>query len=373
MGNKSFRSCDILIVLNSLVAEGCPQLALNLSKYWSANGIKVQVICLNKYPLDLLREFEEINIKVNFYADLKTGKIRYFKLVYFTYQICNKLNPYSILSFPFGWHTFIALGAKISGVKNICTHVGNYPPIKENKIKKFRLLVQLGRLFTKKCICCSDYVMNATKKYFSLPIDSLCRVYNCCDFEKLENKSLKFLTNKKTLNLGMVARLEKHKDQATLISAIPKILKKGIEVKLAIIGDGSKREELEKLTRNLGIASKVQFMGSRRDIPNLLSKLDIFVFSAKEDEGFGIALSEAMVVGVPILASKVGACLEILKHGEYGYLFEKGNSEDLALKISEMKNDVENVNKKIIKAKKYAKENFSIKNMADSYSNYLLS
>ena len=86
MGNKSFRSCDILIVLNSLVAEGCPQLALNLSKYWSANGIKVQVICLNKYPLDLLREFEEINIKVNFYEELKTGKIRYFKLVYFTYQ-----------------------------------------------------------------------------------------------------------------------------------------------------------------------------------------------------------------------------------------------------------------------------------------------
>ena len=97
------------------------------------------------------------------------------------------------------------------------------------------------------------------------------------------------------------------------------------------------------------------------------------MFSAKEDEGFGIALSEAMVVGVPILASKVGACLEILKSGEYGYLFEKGNSEDLALKIYEMKNDVENVNKKIIKAKKYAKENFSIKNMADSYSNYLLS
>ena len=373
MYNNFSESCDILIILNSLVAEGCPQLALNLSKYWSNKGIKVQIICLDKYPKDLLNEFEEINIKVNFYGDLKKGFIRYLRLVYFSYKICQKLKPHSILSFPFGWHSFIAFGAKLSRVKNICTHVGNYPPIKEKKMKKFKILVQLGRLFTKKCICCSDYVMNATKEYFAIPQDSLTRIYNSCDFEKFRKNNKEFLAFNKNLNLGMVARLEKHKDHTTLIKAIPLILKKGIEVKLSIIGDGSQRDKLEKLSQEIGVKNKVNFLGSRRDIPKILSGLDIFVFSAKEDEGFGIALAEAMVAGIPILASNAGACIEILKNGEYGYIFEKGNSEDLVSKVLEMKNDMENVKKKILKAKKYAKNSFSIKNMADSYLECLMS
>ena len=372
MHKKSSGSCDILIILKSLVAEGCPQLSLNLSKYWISKGIKVQIICIDRYPLDLLKEFEEINIKVSFYKDLKQGYIRYLNLTYFTYEICKKYNPTSVLCFLFGWHAFIALGAKLSGVKNICAHVGNYPPIREKKMKKFKFLVQFGRLFTKKSICCSDYIMSATREYFSLPAGSLARIYNCCDFKKFNNNK-KLLPFQRTLNLGMVARLEKHKDQATLIKAIPIILKKGLNVNLSIIGDGSQRKVLEKLAKEMGLSKRIFFLGSRRDIPNLLSKLDIFVFSAKEDEGFGIALIEAMAAGIPILASNVGACLEILQYGKYGYLFRNGNPNDLALQVIEMSNDFENVKNKIFMAKKYVNDRFSVKNMADSYFGYLMS
>ena len=73
----------------------------------------------------------------------------------------------------------------------------------------------------------------------------------------------------------------------------------------------------------MGLSKLVNFMGSRRDIPKILKELDIFVFSALEDEGFGIAIAEAMIAGIPILASSVGACLEILGNGKYGYFFEK--------------------------------------------------
>ena len=69
--------------------------------------------------------------------------------------------------------------------------------------------------------------------------------------------------------------------------------------------------------------NRVNFLGSRRDIPDLLSKIDIFVFSVKEDEGFGVALAEAMAAGVPILASDVGACLEILCNGNMVIFLKK--------------------------------------------------
>ena len=372
MSKRLTSKCDILIVLNSLVAEGCPQLALDLSKYWSSKKIKVQLICIDKTPLDLSGEFEQIDIKINFYRDLGKGLIRYFNLVYFTFSICRELNPSAVLCFPFGWHAFIAIGAKLSGVRSICTHVGNYPPTQNKKMKKFKLLVQIGRLFTKKCICCSDYVMKATKKHFSLSNRDLCRVYNCCDIDKFNKKDIKFLKHKKIINLGMVARLERHKDQSTLIKAIPEILSKGLKVNLTIIGDGSQRKNLEELAKSIGVSKITNFKGSRRDIPELLSKFDIFVFSALEDEGFGIAMVEAMISGIPILASDVGACLEILGNGEYGYFFKKGSSKDLALKVFEMSNNIKNVNEKVFKAKKYAIKHFSVENMADSYFNFLM-
>ena len=97
----------------------------------------------------------------------------------------------------------------------------------------------------------------------------------------------------------------------------------------------------------------INFMGARRDIPKILSELDIFVFSAKEDEGFGIALAEAMVAGIPILASNVGACLEILDNGKYGKIFKKGDHKDLALKVLEMNSDSKGIYEKSLKAREY--------------------
>jgi len=113
-------------------------------------------------------------------------------------------------------------------------------------------------------------------------------------------------------------------------------------------------------------------LGASRDIHKIISQLDIFVFSAKEDEGFGIALAEAMAAGIPILASNVGSCLEILCNGKYGNFFKKGDPKDLALKVLEMTNNTKSIYEKSLKAKKYAFNNFSIKNMADNYFNYLI-
>ena len=374
MGKRKKKSCDILIVLNSLVAEGCPQLALNLAEYWTSKGKKIEIICFDKYPLEILKEFEEISIKVHFYKDFKNKFFRFIFLTFYTYKICLQLKPIAVLCFPFGWHTFIAIGAKFSGVRNICTHVGNYPPIYEKSIQKFRFLVHTGRLFTKKCICCSDYIMQASKNYFYLPNKALCRVYNCCDLNRFNNLKNKIdIKLDKTINLGMVARLEKHKDHKTLIKSIAEMNKNGLKVILNIIGDGSKRKELEKLSNDLGLESMINFLGTRRDIPEIISKLDIFVFSAKEDEGFGIALAEAMVAGTPILASNVGSCIEILGNGKYGNFFKKGDPKDLALKVKEMIHDSKNIYAKSLKARKYAINNFSIKKMADAYYYYLMS
>ena len=68
-----------------------------------------------------------------------------------------------------------------------------------------------------------------------------------------------------------------------------------VKVNLSLIGDSSKRKNLEMSSKSIGVSKLVNFMGSRRDrdIPKILSELDIFVFSAREDEGFGIEMADS--------------------------------------------------------------------------------
>ena len=101
--------------------------------------------------------------------NLKRGFIRYLKILFYTYSICLEYKPKSILSFPLGWHSFIAIGSKLAGVKTICAHAGNpVPKLKNIKALKFFILVNLGRFFTNKIICCSEYIKETVIKRFFL-------------------------------------------------------------------------------------------------------------------------------------------------------------------------------------------------------------
>ena len=165
----------------------------------------------------------------------------------------------------------------------------------------------------------------------------------------------------------MVGRLESHKDQKTLIKAIKILKDRSIYTKLFLIGNGSLKEELMNLTNKLNISKEVKFLGSRKNIDKVLNKFDIFVFSTTEDEGFGIAMTEAMGKGLPIIASDVGACREILQNGKYGNLVKAQSASAIADSILEIINNLNETNKKRKYAYSYAINNFTKKKMAINY------
>ena len=366
------RSCDVLIVINSLVAEGCPQLALQLSRYWKRQDFHIEILYLSKKNNELKEEFIELGIPMH-YMNLGTDMTRYFRLMFYSFKLCKEIRPKSLLSFLFGWHSFIAIGAKIAGVKYICSHVGNLAPSSKKKsFEKFKFLVQLGRPFTTRLISCSEYIRIATLKDFNLSKKEVITIYNSCDLDRFTNDlKIRNLAERKSYRLGMVARFEQHKDQPTLIKAAKEIVKQSIPIEVWLIGDGSKRRELEELIEELHLTKIVKLLGSRRDIPKLLEDIDIFVFAAKPDEGFGIAIAEAMASEVPIVASKVGACREVLDEGKLGKLVEPFNPKALAEGIIEIINSPEIAMQKATKAKEKSTEFFSIKKMASAYKNEL--
>lgn len=135
-----------------------------------------------------------------------------------------------------------------------------------------------------------------------------------------------------------VARLSPEKDFATLLRATARVVNVVPEFRLQIAGDGKERPALERLAHELNLSEHVQFLGERRDIPDLLAQAGFFV-SSSLTEGVSLTLLEAMAVGLPVLATSVGGNLEVVEDGVTGRLVPAGDPVVLAEGIVQMCKD----------------------------------
>lgn len=200
--------------------------------------------------------------------------------------------------------------------------------------------------------------------------DGTSAIYNGVDPDRLIPKGSKFraeLGISPTASLiGMIGHFypEARKDQMTLCQALPKVFAEipdthCIFAGQTMAGAESKFAECLNFCHENGIGDKVSFLGGRSDVPDILSALDLFVFSSLK-EGLPIAVNEAMLSGVPMIVSDIEPLLEATANGEYGEVFPVKNAEVLSEKIQKLLRD-EDLRKNLAdKALKYARENFSI-------------
>jgi len=106
-------------------------------------------------------------------------------------------------------------------------------------------------------------------------------------------------------------------------------VKKKVDSKLILIGDGPDRSDCERLSRELGIFEDIKFMGKQDALVELLSVSDVFLIPS-QSESFGLSALEAMACGVPVISSSVGGLPELNLHGETGYIAEIGDVERMA-------------------------------------------
>ena len=105
--------------------------------------------------------------------------------------------------------------------------------------------------------------------------------------------------------------------------------------RLAIVGDGKLRNDLEGLVRQLGLSDSVIFCGRHKNAAPLMRAFDAFVLPSGAEEAFGMVLLEAMAAGVPILSTDAPGPLSVL--GDGGLTFRSGNKTDLIAGLREIR------------------------------------
>ena len=127
---------------------------------------------------------------------------------------------------------------------------------------------------------------------------------------------------------GIIARLTEQKAHRVLFDAIasrPELS----ALHLIAVGDGELRDELRRRVEQLGIANRVHFVGSRRDLGNLIGAIDMFVMPSLW-EGLPLSLVLAMGAGLPVIASRVAGIPEVVTDNVSGVLVDPGDVPQLA-------------------------------------------
>jgi len=96
-------------------------------------------------------------------------------------------------------------------------------------------------------------------------------------------------------------------------------VRRQVDARLLMVGDGPELPEASQLARSLGIAADVEFLGEQDQVVQLLSASDVFILPSAQ-ESFGLAALEAMACEVPVVASRVGGLPEVVEHGVTGFL-----------------------------------------------------
>lgn len=129
------------------------------------------------------------------------------------------------------------------------------------------------------------------------------------------------------LRLIMVARFQEQKDHPTLLQALTRLRDR--PWKLTLVGDGPLLESVRGLAQRLGLLERVEFLGQRWDVPELLEASDVF-FLISRWEGFPRSILEAMRAALPVIATGVGGVRESVVHGVTGWVVPVADAEAVA-------------------------------------------
>lgn len=180
----------------------------------------------------------------------------------------------------------------------------------------------------KKLVSISQQTQEALQEWLQSKDDRFVVINNGVDIQLFSSVRKEKIPN----SLIMVSRFAPSKDQETVIRAMVEL---GEDVIVRFVGDGDNLEHCKQVAAKYGVDNRVQFLGARADVANLIAESYIGIQSSNW-EGFGLTAVEMMAAGLPVIATDVDGLKQIVEGA--GELFTVGDASALASRIKHILN-----------------------------------
>ena len=272
------------------------------------------------------------------------------------------------------WGTILS---KLAGTDAFITRVATTKPRYHAERRMIANKIMLP--FVDKIIAQADTHKEYLIRFEGIKKDKIEVVYNGVELEKFHVET-DILKLKESMGIGgsdpvigIVARLAPEKGHDVLLKAAKKVVNEFSLARFLIIGDGEEKQKLQQLTSKLGIESNVSFLGVRKDIPIMLSIMDIAVLSSKQIvETVSNAILEYMAAGKPVVATNAGSTVDLVDNGKTGFLISCGDHEAMADSILKLLGDRDLASKMGKAGREKIKEKFTVQQMISKYESLFM-
>jgi len=166
--------------------------------------------------------------------------------------------------------------------------------------------------------------------------------------------------------IGIVAVLRNWKGHHILIRALSELIRRGLNLKLLVVGEGPQEKNLRRLIGELGLESRVVMAGYRKDVPSCMAAMDCVVLPSLENEATSQVLPQAMAMKKPVIATSIGGLPEVVIDGQTGLLVPPGDATALADAISRLHDDPDVTKQLAKRGHDYCHAHFTFEGMIDA-------
>jgi len=305
---------------------------LSLARYINRDEFDFSICIFNYKGNALGAEFKKLNVPIH---DLKMSSQKSPMVILRLTQFLKKEKPHIIQTYCLNTNIYGGISGRLAKVPIIIPTELTLKDQAPSKIKRIRdrLLFPLNTLlyfFSDSVVFVSK---NVKEKWIGRRESDKYRIinppFNYEKYKNIEKSEAKSINCRDEYTIGIVARLSEEKRHVDLIDAMPEILKKFPKLKLLIVGAGPLEYQIKKNVKQLNLIDSINFTGHKKNVFEELNKMNLFVLPSRS-EGLGIAIIEAMVMGLPVVATHVGGIPEVVIDGETGILVPQKKPSFLA-------------------------------------------
>ncbi len=215
----------------------------------------------------------------------------------------------------------------------------------------FRLLLHLFKKNISYFVAGTMSLVNQIKRLFVTELTNIILIHSFVNLARFNRDNFNKIAlrtengfSESDFIIGYFGRLSREKQPWYIIEIARKLVQENDKFKFIIVGKGLLHKKLESMIQKYALKNSVYLFGYRDDIPELLSTIDIGIFTSSL-EGMPVSAIEMMAMGKPIVAFTIPAFDEIIEDGVNGYLVEMGNVTSFCDKIYYLSNDTDILNK----------------------------